>query len=614
MPTATIRRVLAATELGPHSDAVVRSAAALAALSGAELHLVHAIELPDPLLLPALGAGVLEIAAGAEHELQEQVERAVPVTLSIASGQARYGAPYRVILERADEISADLIVLGPHRGDGFAARFLGTTAERVLAGAQALCLVVREPLRLPLTRVAAPVDFSDGAAVALATAARWARAFVSGGERPAALRSVYVAWPATAPAERALARHELQPALERQLRHADESRAEPGLEDASVEILWESDPAEAVTAWAEDQRADLLVLATHGRTGLRRALLGSVAAAITRRASLPVLLVPPALAEARRPWPPSLPRLRRVVVGTDFGPAADVAVEYALGNLASPDDTLLVHCLELRRPPAFLRARYPAEPTGERDALLRAHERLAEHRARLGHPELRLAVRSEPAADGLTQAALEGAADLIVVGGTQTGRGGWGTLGSTAEGVVRIARVPVLIARDPLMQRPHEILVGVSETGGDGVLPWARLLADRSDARLTVFHSVQTSGAAEGRGPAETDPLVLARAAEWLTSEVERCGAAAESTRVRVAAGEPAAAILSAIRRFGSDLVVVGQGVERVAAGGLIGNVATCVLRQAPCPVLVVSQPVRARHVGPGSIAHQRTIVAELVR
>jgi nucleotide-binding universal stress UspA family protein len=56
-------------------------------------------------------------------------------------------------------------------------------------------------------------------------------------------------------------------------------------------VLAEGLSAEEVLRIARRQRADLLVLGTHGRTGLRRALMGSVAERIVRQARCPVLTV-----------------------------------------------------------------------------------------------------------------------------------------------------------------------------------------------------------------------------------------------------------------------------------------------------------------------------------
>lgn len=53
------------------------------------------------------------------------------------------------------------------------------------------------------------------------------------------------------------------------------------------------DPAEEIVAWCEEHQPDLVAMATHGRTGLSRALLGSVAERALRRLAVPVLMVRP---------------------------------------------------------------------------------------------------------------------------------------------------------------------------------------------------------------------------------------------------------------------------------------------------------------------------------
>jgi nucleotide-binding universal stress UspA family protein len=60
------------------------------------------------------------------------------------------------------------------------------------------------------------------------------------------------------------------------------------------------DPATEILRAAPVQRAGLIAMPTHGRTGLRRVLLGSVAEAVVRRSPLPVLLVRRAARRARR--------------------------------------------------------------------------------------------------------------------------------------------------------------------------------------------------------------------------------------------------------------------------------------------------------------------------
>ena len=64
-----------------------------------------------------------------------------------------------------------------------------------------------------------------------------------------------------------------------------------GLADARPEVRVASDPAHEVVEYAKDVRADLIVLGTHGRTGVSRFLMGSVAEHVVRTAPCPVLVV-----------------------------------------------------------------------------------------------------------------------------------------------------------------------------------------------------------------------------------------------------------------------------------------------------------------------------------
>ena len=59
------------------------------------------------------------------------------------------------------------------------------------------------------------------------------------------------------------------------------------------EVLWGEHPANEIVGLAEREWMDLVVVATHGHGALARALVGSTASAVARRAPCPVLLVPP---------------------------------------------------------------------------------------------------------------------------------------------------------------------------------------------------------------------------------------------------------------------------------------------------------------------------------
>lgn len=85
----------------------------------------------------------------------------------------------------------------------------------------------------------------------------------------------------------------------------------------------EGRPHREIVAAAERRDADLLVLGTHGRTGLRRRLLGSVATSVIQDAPCPVLTVGAAATDGSR-------RIDELLVATDGRPGANAAVEQGI--------------------------------------------------------------------------------------------------------------------------------------------------------------------------------------------------------------------------------------------------------------------------------------------
>src|SRR5690606_10421281 len=114
MPT-TIRSVLFASDLSESSDDVLRAAARIATHAGAELHAVHVAE--ENAWVGMGGETMMDMQRRiheARRALTEQIERVAPEQ-TLKSARLVFGPPYRGIEERAREVAADLIVIGPHR-------------------------------------------------------------------------------------------------------------------------------------------------------------------------------------------------------------------------------------------------------------------------------------------------------------------------------------------------------------------------------------------------------------------------------------------------------------------------------------------------------------------
>lgn len=285
MRQLALKNVLVATDLTPGAGEAVRAAAALAALAGARLHVVHA-SARDP---------------DAEGTLREHVRRSVPQAAGSAALMAPAGPPHEVILRAAERVQANVIVLGPHRQGGSGGA-LGSTADRVVRCADAPCLIVPRPLNLPLRRVVAAVGPSDSGRGALLVALTWASAL----RRPGTARAVGEA------ATRIDALHVVggessgldQTSLGEYVdtvRNA--SRCIAGVDIESAVRTGGPSPAgvaRSILQHAAEHHADLLVIGTRNRDAPGRVVLGSVSSPVVRDASIPVLLVPPSI------WHPAM--------------------------------------------------------------------------------------------------------------------------------------------------------------------------------------------------------------------------------------------------------------------------------------------------------------------
>lgn len=196
---------------------------------------------------------------------------------------------------------------------------------------------------------------------------------------------------------------------------------------------------------AYDEEVDLIVMGTHGRTGWRRGVIGSVAEAVTRRAPCPVLTVRPTDA-ADGPWPPT-----RVLVAVDVDQQLDETPAAALwaARLAEAYHATLdlLHVTE----PVVLGLDGPAEAaqarTLARHDLLDLAGALRDAMPRL---PVHAVVRTGEAAPTIRAVVAEAGTHLVVVG-TRGRRGAErALLGSVAEAVVRTAPCPVLVVRDAL--------------------------------------------------------------------------------------------------------------------------------------------------------------------
>ena len=200
--------------------------------------------------------------------------------------------------------------------------------------------------------------------------------------------------------------------------------------------------APAIVLYAEEQGIDLIVMGTHGRRGLSRMLLGSVAAEVVRTAGCPVLTVRQPDEEAVQP-----PAPRSILGPVDFSRHAREALRQAKAVAALSGARInLLHVVEDRFHPAFYgmaaQSVYDIDPRIDEKAL--AELRTLDAETPGTDVQVDFHVRSGHPARAIADFAEEEDIDLIVMS-THGLRGiELFFLGSTAEKVIRRASVPVL--------------------------------------------------------------------------------------------------------------------------------------------------------------------------
>jgi nucleotide-binding universal stress UspA family protein len=214
------------------------------------------------------------------------------------------------------------------------------------------------------------------------------------------------------------------------------ARAEETGVDVTTQLIDPGKPVhQAIIEYGTDHDVDLLVMGTHGRTGLNRLVLGSVTERTLRMSPIPVLTVHEATAID--------PAFGTILLPTDGSKMATEAATHAIELAAVTDGTLhIVHAVDL----TFISGEYGSGAI--LDALEAAGQRavddLIERATEAGVQSVEASILSGAPSRAITDYATDRGVDLIVMG--THGRSGLDRylLGSVTEKVIRLAETPVL--------------------------------------------------------------------------------------------------------------------------------------------------------------------------
>lgn len=283
-----MKTIMVATDFSERSDRALRRATLLARQFEAAILLFHVVDDDQPRRI-----------VDAERDQAVTLLHQMAATLRDVDGvtcetRVILGAPFIGIAQAVADATPDILVIGPHRRQLLRDVFVGTTAERTIRSVECPVLMVNGAPTGYYRHVLQTTDLSDGSREALlrfqslelADRARMSLLYVF--DAPA-LRLVF---------SHSIPKDDQKQYLEDEKRDAARDLARflssTGLGGPRPITRYEASPVphEILKAVSEGE-ADLIVMSTHGRSGLAKMLIGSVTEQVLRTAQTDVLAIPP---------------------------------------------------------------------------------------------------------------------------------------------------------------------------------------------------------------------------------------------------------------------------------------------------------------------------------
>lgn len=269
-----IKQILFATDGSEYSVGAQKAAIALTKRCHGELHIMSIMLTTQDLE----NVGTRNMREEREKEVQARLDKAaeaalaegVPSTLHLVYGQE----PQQEIVNTAAEIGADLVVLGRRGTRGLARSMVGHATAYVAGHSPCNVLVVPRNAEVWHKRILLATDGSEHSAAAGETAVAVAR--------QCGLPVTVVS--ATTRSHSEERKAEAKASVERKVAKLNAA----GIQ-CDGQVL-EGRPDEVVIEAAAKQDADLIIVGSHGRTGLMRLILGSISERILGQAQCPVMV------------------------------------------------------------------------------------------------------------------------------------------------------------------------------------------------------------------------------------------------------------------------------------------------------------------------------------
>lgn len=282
-----MKNILVATDFSQRANPALKRGVMLAKACGAHLTIVHVVDNDQP-------SRIVETAQAEASTLLETLTSPYQSDARKISTVVICDEPHMGILETAQRIDTDLVILGSHRRSLLRNTFVGTTAERTIRGSRIPVLIARSDVAGPYWHAAVALDLAESDESPL----NGARTLALGDMNSLKVIFAFTIADYHYIRQSGLTDDELQRYVQDHqnalLSRRKEACRKLGVEEDRVMIVHAPfDLADAILDAASKENVELLILGTRRKKAFDRLRLGSVSEAVLRRAEIDTLVIPP---------------------------------------------------------------------------------------------------------------------------------------------------------------------------------------------------------------------------------------------------------------------------------------------------------------------------------
>lgn len=292
------KTILAATDFSEYSKTAINICLGVYRCMKTKLCILHTIErIPHkPRHLSSCTAPE-DMKQKLEKETVDKIKAMIPEGIREKSDiipMVRFGKPYNEILQVAKEENVDLLVIGTHGRAGVDRVLMGSVAEKIVRKAHCPVMVIKGKKYAGFKRIIVPVDFSDCSRRALEYA------IATAGAHKSRLTVLHISEESfVEPYINAANSEEEADEIMKEIDQVTKTRYDEFLKTVDLgeveheKLLMKGVPETEIVEIAMEQQADLVVMGTYGRAGIKHILIGSTAEEVVRAVHCDIIILKP---------------------------------------------------------------------------------------------------------------------------------------------------------------------------------------------------------------------------------------------------------------------------------------------------------------------------------